>query len=180
MLGVTSTGNVLPVASWRVAPRSAVPTAITLITVCRSECVPLEAFPPIHQQHNVHIPQEAPLMTRRRVPERRGEVVEVAPTPRPQRRIPRQTSPPVAVAAPAAAVPAPAPAYSVPAVKYESGESVPSCKVCFESFNGSRVLMLEPCHHSGFCDECVRQWSHIKKTCPICRTPFTAAIHIHV
>ncbi|XP_024003774.1 E3 ubiquitin-protein ligase Topors [Eutrema salsugineum] len=46
-----------------------------------------------------------------------------------------------------------------------------SCPICLENLTGRRAAVITTCKH-GYCLACIRKWSSIKRSCPLCNTNF--------
>ncbi|CAD8188904.1 unnamed protein product [Paramecium pentaurelia] len=44
------------------------------------------------------------------------------------------------------------------------------CGICYSAIENQGVL--DSCNHS-FCSECIKKWSNIENTCPLCKQKFT-------
>merc|ERR1712072_1112658 len=55
-------------------------------------------------------------------------------------------------------------------IEEEAVEVMPECKLCMADVAN---VMLHPCGHGGFCEDCVRRIADKKNTafCPYCRCP---------
>ncbi|CAK56946.1 unnamed protein product (macronuclear) [Paramecium tetraurelia] len=45
-----------------------------------------------------------------------------------------------------------------------------SCGICYNAIENQGVL--DSCNHS-FCSDCIKKWSNIENTCPLCKQKFT-------
>lgn len=53
-----------------------------------------------------------------------------------------------------------------------SDETNESCSICFEPMNTIRYRRKTICGHT-FCSDCLQEWLHKKKSCPLCNRSFT-------
>lgn len=53
-----------------------------------------------------------------------------------------------------------------------SVEEEDTCPICFDKLSTIRYRRKTICGHT-FCSECLQEWLHKKKSCPICVRPFT-------
>lgn len=58
-------------------------------------------------------------------------------------------------------------------------EQNPGCKICFETFDSSELVVLR-CSHV-FCRSCIQKWTedHGHDTCPVCRAPIEYETDLH-
>ncbi|XP_019645311.1 PREDICTED: E3 ubiquitin-protein ligase Topors-like [Branchiostoma belcheri] len=49
-----------------------------------------------------------------------------------------------------------------------------NCSICLQQFNNK--AFADNCFHS-FCYACIKEWSKVKATCPLCKTDFQSIIH---
>lgn len=50
-------------------------------------------------------------------------------------------------------------------------ETNDNCSICFEKMNTIRYIRKTICGHM-FCSECIQEWLHKKKSCPLCNREF--------
>jgi len=50
-------------------------------------------------------------------------------------------------------------------------ETNENCSICFEPMNTIRYRRKTTCGHT-FCSECLQEWLHKKKSCPLCNHNF--------
>ena len=50
-------------------------------------------------------------------------------------------------------------------------ETNDNCSICFEPMNTIRYRRKTICGHT-FCSDCLQEWLHKKKSCPLCNTIF--------
>lgn len=51
-----------------------------------------------------------------------------------------------------------------------------TCPICLSTVCTSRLAILRPCSHA-YCVDCIRKWSDVKRTCPLCNSLFESWLH---
>uniref|UniRef100_A0A7N0UP31 RING-type E3 ubiquitin transferase n=1 Tax=Kalanchoe fedtschenkoi TaxID=63787 RepID=A0A7N0UP31_KALFE len=51
-----------------------------------------------------------------------------------------------------------------------------TCPICLTSIASSRLAILSPCSHA-YCADCIRKWSAVKRTCPLCNSSFNSWLY---
>ncbi|CAM8908477.1 unnamed protein product [Rhodiola kirilowii] len=46
-----------------------------------------------------------------------------------------------------------------------------TCPICLVTIISRRLAVLSPCSHA-YCSDCIRKWSNVKRTCPLCNSSF--------